>query len=69
MEPGPPASVTADDVARFWEATGADPETHNAWLDGMRTAPVVIVPLAHKDAYLERYASAAGLEGLSATAG
>ncbi|WP_210503095.1 nitroreductase family protein [Nocardioides xinjiangensis] len=47
---------TAEDVARFWESTGADPETHNAWLDGMRTAPVVIVPLASKAAYLERYA-------------
>ncbi len=47
---------TAEDVARFWEATGADPEAHNAWLDGMRTAPVVIVPLASKAAYLERYA-------------
>ena len=47
---------TPDDVARFWESTGADPDTHNAWLDGMRTAPVVIVPLACKDAYLDRYA-------------
>lgn len=47
---------TPDDVARFWEATGADPETHNAWLDGMRAAPVVIVPLASREAYLERYA-------------
>ncbi|CAM3833094.1 nitroreductase family protein [Nocardioides zeicaulis] len=47
---------TPDGVARFWEATGADPGTHNDWLDGMRTAPVVIVPLASKEAYLERYA-------------
>jgi len=47
---------TAADVARFWESTGADPDTHNTWLDGMRTAPVVIVPLACKDAYLDRYA-------------
>jgi nitroreductase len=47
---------TPGDVARFWTATGADPETSNAWLDGMRTAPVVIVPLACKDAYLDRYA-------------
>jgi nitroreductase len=47
---------TAEDVARFWESTGADPDTHNTWLDGMRTAPVVIVPLACKDAYLDRYA-------------
>jgi nitroreductase len=47
---------TPEDVARFWEATGADPGTHNAWLDGMRTAPVVIVPLTSRAAYLERYA-------------
>ena len=39
---------SAADVARFWESTGADPGTHNAWLDGMRTAPVVIVPLASR---------------------
>lgn len=47
---------TPDDVARFWVATGAEPDTHNAWLDGMRTAPVVIVPLTSKAAYLDRYA-------------
>ncbi|KRF34872.1 nitroreductase family protein [Nocardioides sp. Soil805] len=58
---------TPDDVARFWVATGAPPPVveegalapvskPNTWLDGMRTAPVVIVPLAHKDAYLDRYA-------------
>lgn len=47
---------TPDDVARFWVATGAAPDDHNPWLDGMRTAPVVIVPLACKDAYLARYA-------------
>ena len=47
---------TPEDLALFWSSTGADPETRNAWLDGMRTAPVVIVPLACKDAYLDRYA-------------
>lgn len=47
---------TPDDVARFWEATSPDPHAQNAWLDGMRTAPVVIVPLASKAAYLDRYA-------------
>ena len=36
---------TPEDVALFWTSTGADPDTHNAWLDGMRTAPVVVVPL------------------------
>lgn len=49
---------TADDVERFWTATtppsrAAAPD---AWLRGMRTAPVVIVPLSSKDAYLDRYA-------------
>ena len=45
------------DVDRFWAATtpaAAAPES--SWLRGMRTAPVVIVPLSHKDAYLDRYA-------------
>jgi nitroreductase len=47
-----------DDVERFWAAAtpveaGADPD---GWLRGMRTAPVVVVPLSHKDAYLDRYA-------------
>jgi nitroreductase len=53
------------DVARFWSATtparddsGEDGETTqpDGWLRGMRTAPLVVVPLSHKDAYLDRYA-------------
>ena len=48
---------TPEDVARFWDVDRRRPRRpHNTWLDGMRTAPVVIVPLACKDAYLERYA-------------
>ena len=58
---------TAVDVARFWEVTSADlppvveggrrpVSKPNRWLDGMRTAPVVIVPMSDKDAYLARYA-------------
>ena len=47
---------TPADVALFWESTGADAGAHNAWLDGMRTAPVVIVALTSKAAYLDRYA-------------
>jgi nitroreductase len=48
------------DVARFWEATtppgrAARPD---AWLRGMRTAPVVVVPLSSKEVYLARYAEA-----------
>lgn len=45
-----------EDVARFWTATSPDPGVANGWLDGMRAAPVVIVALSHKDAYLDRYA-------------
>lgn len=45
-----------DDVALFWTATGAASDAHNRWLDGMRTAPVVIVPLADESAYRRRYA-------------
>jgi len=45
---------TRADVERFWAATGG--EGDNRWLRGMRTAPCIVVPLANKDAYLERYA-------------
>ncbi len=49
---------TAEDVARFWAATtpGDAGDEPDGWLRGMRTAPVVIVPLSNKSAYLERYA-------------
>lgn len=46
------------DVDRFWTACtppGAADEP-DSWLRGMRTAPVVIVPLSNKSAYLGRYA-------------
>lgn len=45
-----------DDVRLFWAATSPDPDADNTWLRGMRTAPVVVVPLADADAYLDRYA-------------
>lgn len=47
---------TPADVHRFWEATSPDAEADNDWLNGMRTAPAIIVPLACKDAFLDRYA-------------
>jgi nitroreductase len=47
---------TPDDVGRFWSATTPESPTATAWLRGMRTAPVVVVPLASKAAYLDRYA-------------
>jgi len=47
---------TPADISLFWETTSTDPDAANTWLDGMRTAPVVIVPMSDKDAYLDRYA-------------
>jgi nitroreductase len=43
------------DLERFWAST-ADEGEPDAWLRGMRTAPVVIVPMSSKAAYLDRYA-------------
>lgn len=54
---------TRDDVDLFWDATAPEVEEvrsaltrPNPWLDGMRTAPVVIVVLASEAAYRSRYA-------------
>jgi nitroreductase len=51
------AFVTLESVSdreRFWAAT--EPADTDSWLDRMRTAPLIIVALSHKDAYLDRYA-------------
>jgi nitroreductase len=45
------------DLGRFWASTtppGA--RSTNRWLSGMRTAPVLIVPMSHEQAYRDRYA-------------
>jgi len=47
---------TSDQVARFWRAATPEGEGDDAWSQGMRTAPVVVVPLSCKRAYLDRYA-------------
>ena len=47
---------TPDEVTRFWAATTDPAGTPDSWLRGMSRAPVLIVPLAHRDAYLDRYA-------------
>ena len=45
------------DVERFWTVTAADRlASPDAWLRGMTTAPVIVVPLSSKEAYLDRYA-------------
>lgn len=45
-----------DDVNRYWTSTLDDEWTQDSWLAGMRTAPVIVVALSSKQAYLERYA-------------
>jgi nitroreductase len=45
------------DRDRFWSTTRDDGLT-DSWLDGMQTAPLLVVALSHKDAYLDRYAEA-----------
>ena len=50
---------TPPDVARYWRSTAGDRvDVPDRWLRGMMTAPVVVVPFSHKDAYLDRYAEA-----------
>jgi nitroreductase len=44
-------------VARFWACTTPDSDGMDAWSEGMRRAPVIIVPLSCKREYLERYAA------------
>ena len=43
-------------VKTFWQVTTSAGEAPDDWLAGMRRAPVIIVPMAHKAAYLDRYA-------------
>jgi len=42
----------------FWAATTEAGAASDPWLDGIRTAPVLVLCLSHKDAYLDRYAEA-----------
>jgi nitroreductase len=44
-----------EDRERFWTST-ADDTAPDAWLTRMRRAPLLVVPLSSKDAYLDRYA-------------
>jgi nitroreductase len=44
-------------LERFWAATGDEGGGEpDAWLRGMRTAPLIVVPLSCKEIYLDRYA-------------
>jgi nitroreductase len=44
------------DRATFWAATTPPDLMGSSWLDGMRQAPLIVVPHSHRDAYLDRYA-------------
>jgi nitroreductase len=46
---------TAHERDRFWTAT-TDSSAPDGWLTRMRRAPLLIVPLSNKAAYLDRYA-------------
>jgi nitroreductase len=46
----------AADRDLFWAATTPADRTGSAWLDGMRRAPLIVVPMSNRDAYLDRYA-------------
>jgi nitroreductase len=48
---------TPADVKRFWGSTTEAEGVPDSWLSGMRRAPVIIVPLSCKQAYLDRYAA------------
>jgi nitroreductase len=46
----------AADRQRFWAATTPEREGEDPWLAGMTRAPLIIVALSNKEAYLDRYA-------------
>lgn len=46
---------TPADLSAFWDATTPPGRGTTRWSQGMRRAPLVIVALSHRDAYLQRY--------------
>jgi nitroreductase len=48
------ADITSRDA--FWSATTSSQRQADAWLTRMRSAPVLVICLSDKDAYLDRYA-------------
>ncbi len=44
------------DRDRFWASTAVREGEPDAWLTGLMSAPLLVVCLSHKDAYLDRYA-------------
>ena len=48
---------TPADTERFWQAVQPERDFARSGWPGVYNAPVVIVPLSHKQAYLDRYAA------------
>jgi nitroreductase len=48
---------TPDERDAFWTATTDPDDASDPWLDGIRAAPVLVLCLSDKDAYLDRYAA------------
>jgi nitroreductase len=46
----------AEDLERFWAASTDPQEEPDPWLQGMRSAPVLVVCLSDRERYLARYA-------------
>jgi nitroreductase len=46
----------AADRAAFWAATTPGGRGETTWSEGMRRAPLIVVPHSNRDAYLDRYA-------------
>jgi nitroreductase len=44
------------DRDRFWTATTPEDWGQSRWLEGMRRAPLIVVPHSNRGAYLDRYA-------------
>ena len=49
---------TPADRDLFWASTSPPGAGTSGWLDGMRRAPLIIVPMSNRSAYLDRYAEA-----------
>ncbi|GAB4069454.1 nitroreductase family protein [Angustibacter speluncae] len=47
---------SAEDRNRYWRSTSGDVDAPDGWLGRMMTAPLLVVCLSHKQAYLDRYA-------------
>ncbi|EWT01865.1 nitroreductase [Intrasporangium oryzae NRRL B-24470] len=49
--------TTEDEREAFWRVTTDEGAPSDAWLSGIRAAPVLVLCLSDKEAYLERYAA------------